>query len=841
LKFVLGFAWRDLRGSGPTLWLFCTCLALGVTLVAATGGLYQQVSHALLSDTRALMGGDLEVDARTPLPDKALRWMSEHGSVSLLSELHTMLGTKDGRFTIVELQSVDRYYPLYGELELEPDSALSTITAKRDGHWGIAVDPVLAQRFDLVLDDKVTIGSLELVVRAVIRKQPDRALNADWRGAPVLISEQALQASELVQPASRVDYEYRVRTDIVANDWRDQFYQAFPQADWEVRTFSDRSERIGKRLAQVASGLLIIAFSTLFIGGLGVFNSVQAYLQGKLSTLATLRSLGLRDRRLAMVYLLQVGMLAGGACLAGALAGSGIALAAASVASAQIPVTSTLDNLLPALLLAIVFGLLTAFTFAMPALGRALSVNPAALFRGIDANDTKTPRRWWWLTTAGCVLIAMLILLTLPDPLFGGGFVAVVTLLLVLLDAIVRGLRRLGRKLDDHPILGQRFALRLAVANLHRPGSPLRSSLLSLGTALTLLVACAMVVGALLQAIDDTIPKQAPSLVLYDISSAQHKAIVDTVQQTPGVVRFDSAPLVLARIVRVNDEVLRDSAQENRRYEARDEQKVTYRASNIDRVTMVRGAWWDEGKATESSVGGAWVVMEDREADQLGLQVGDRLTFSVQDQTLQAQLTGIYTQKGLQTRFWFEAIFSDGALDPFIYRYVGAGYMDDSVALEVQGRIAGIALNVVSVRTASILTTARQLLGKASAGLAAIALISLSVSLLVLTGVMATSRARQVYDATILHSLGARLSVIRRALLLEYLLLAAITSVFATILGSAIAAPLLIYRLKLDTDIPYLLGMFTALGVSTLCLSFGAGYLLRRLRLKPALLLRSGG
>jgi putative ABC transport system permease protein len=707
------------------------------------------------------------------------------------------------------------------------------------------VDPVLAQRFDLALNDKVTIGSLELVVRAVIRKQPDRALNADWRGAPVLISEQALQASGLVQPASRVDYEYRVRTDIVANDWRDQFYQAFPQADWEVRTFSDRSERIGKRLAQVASGLLIIGFSTLFIGGLGVFNSVQAYLQGKLSTLATLRSLGLRNRRLAMVYLLQIGMLAGGACLAGALAGLGIALMAASLASAQIPVTSTLDDLLPALLLAIVFGLLTAFTFAMPAIGRALSVNPAALFRGIDANDTSTPRGWWWLTISGCVLIAMLILLTLPDPLFGAGFVTVVSLLLVLLDAIVRGLRRLGRALDDHPLLGQRFALRLAVANLHRPGSPLRSSLLSLGTALTLLVACAIVAGALVQAIDSTIPKEAPSLVLYDISSDQRDAVVDIAQQTPGLVRFDLAPLVLARIARVNNEILRDSAQDNRRYEARDEQKVTYRASNIDSVTMVRGGWWDAGKSagkvTGESLDGARVVMEDREADQLGLQIGDRLTFSVQGQILQAQLTGIYKQKGLQTRFWFEAIFSDGALDPFIYRYVGAGYMDDRVAIEMQSRIAGIAPNVVSVRTASILATARELLGKASAGLAAIALISLGVSLLVLTGVMATSRARQVYDATILHSLGARLSVIRRALLLEYLLLAAITSAFATILGSAIAAPLLIYRLKLDSDIPYLFGMFTAVGMSTLCLYFGASYLLRRLRLKPALLLRSGG
>ena len=76
--------------------------------------------------------------------------------------------------------------------------------------------------------------------------------------------------------------------------------------------------------------------------------------------------------------------------------------------------------------------------------------------------------------------------------------------------------------------------MRLAVANLHRPGSPLRSSLLSLGTALTLLVACAIVVGALLQAIDETIPKQAPALVMYDISGDQLDEVIDTVRQSAG-------------------------------------------------------------------------------------------------------------------------------------------------------------------------------------------------------------------------------------------------------------------------------------------------------------------
>jgi len=119
MRFLVKLAWQDLSASGHALWVFCACLALGVTLVAATGGLYRQVSDALLTDTRELTGGDLEVDARSPLPAEVLAWMSSTGDVSLLVELDTMMGTAAG-FQLVELQSVDDNYPLYGELKLQP-------------------------------------------------------------------------------------------------------------------------------------------------------------------------------------------------------------------------------------------------------------------------------------------------------------------------------------------------------------------------------------------------------------------------------------------------------------------------------------------------------------------------------------------------------------------------------------------------------------------------------------------------------------------------------------------------------------------------------------------------
>ena len=838
MPFLLELAWRELRVNGRSLWVFCACLMLGVILVAAAGGLYRVVSAGLLTDTRMLLGGDLEVDSNTLLPPDALAWIEQHGDLSLVIELDTMLGTADGNFLRVELQTVDSAYPLYGNLGLEPAVSLEEALAMNNGRYGAAIDAVLAERLDIGIGDEVYVGALALQVRAIVVSQPDRRLSADWRGAPLLLSEAALRQTALVQPGSRIDYEYNVRTETPAETWRARFYAAFPDAAWEVRTFYDRSQRIAERLNQIASGLLIIGLSTLFIGGLGVFNSIETYLQGRLRSIATLRAIGLRRRPLAVVYLLQVGILSCGASLAGALAGALLASLGSSVIAAQVPIgVTTADLLLPACV-AFGFGILTAFAFAFPAVGRALGARPAALFRGDQPGIGQTPLAWWLASLACAACLVIMVLLVLPDPLFGLGFVLLVAVLLLLLECVVRAIRQGARALERRESLLRSFALRFALANLHRPGASLRTSLLSLGSALTLLVACTLVVAGLLRALNTTIPQESPALVLYDVLDDQADAVIEAVRQATPASRIDLVPLVRSRIVTINERALADrpdTADARMRDVARGDYKLSYRASNIDDVTLVTGDWWEE-----PVTGMPRMALEDREARRLGVGPGDRIGFSVGGRSFAAEIAAIYSQKGLQTRFWFEGILSNGALDGVIHRQVGAAYLDDAAAIEAQKRIAVIAPNVITVRTAMLLETARGILGKAASGLAIVAGVSLAASLLVLISVMAAGRTRQIYDATVLHALGARFGLIRSGLRLEYLLLAGVTSLFAIVLGAAIALPLMRYRLKLPADDLLWLGALVAVTVSSLSLALGARYLLHRLRVNPVTLLRGG-
>jgi len=268
---------------------------------------------------------------------------------------------------------------------------------------------------------------------------------------------------------------------------------------------------------------------------------------------------------------------------------------------------------------------------------------------------------------------------------------------------------------------------------------------------------------------------------------------------------------------------------------ARADFKLGYRGNNIDNVTVVAGGWWNEPVS-----GRPMMAMEDREAGRLGVGVGDMMTISAAGKSFDAEVVAIYSQKGLQTRFWFEGILSDGALEDMISRQVGAAFLDDDAAIDAQKSIAAVAPNVISVRTANLLETARGILGKATSGLAVVAVVSLGASLLVLISVLAAGRTRQIYDATVLHALGARLGLIRRGLRFEYLLLAVVASVFSVLLGAAIALPLLRYRLKLPSEDLLWLGALVAFAVSGVSLALGARYLLHRLQFNPVTLLRGG-
>ncbi len=856
---MLAFLWRDLignRGSRP-LHLLATSLFLGVLLIAACTGLLALIKDGIAGEERQLFGGDVELDVREPLSPETLAWVSERGTVSRLTELRTMIGTQDDDFTVVELQSVDNNYPLYGTVEFEPASSIEAATQD----FGAAIDPALAIDLALKVGDTVSVGEIKLTVRAIIQNQPDRAFSADVRGPPVLVSQATLDATGLITPTSLVDYEYRVRlegpgvdpargahgdTAQFINDWRN----AFPNNTAELNTVEGRSDRVSERLNEVAAVLLLLAVATLLVGGLGVANGVAAWMQSRREDLATLSAIGARDGWRTRVMVAEVLFVAALTSAIAAFIGAFIAFLLSRSLAGGLPVSTSPLLLLEPTLISMTFGTLAALAFASPNLARSLSTAPAWLLRGDTEQDSRAPLSARAKTVCLILAIAAAIALIalVPDRLIGIGFVVAMLLLYAALSVLVEFIRKNARRIVQSGKIDQRFASRRALAGLDQPGSPLRPLLLSLGIATTLLVAATIVIVSMVRLLDNTVPERSPALAFYDIQAPDVAAFETSVLNAPGVTDVNTVPLVLGRLTEVNGESLLERAEASEALEANDEHKLSYRLEQIDNARATSGAFW-----SSDYQGPTLVAMEDREAGQIGVEVGDTLTFTILGSTLQAELVAIYAQGNFETRFWFEAMFSPGALDEHITRYVGVAYQDkiaptaasqvaadgSPIDIAAANAIAQDFPAVVTIRTARGLATAKRILNSAALAVSIVAVTSLLASLLVLASVVAANRQRQLQEAAILHAIGSRHSSLMRALSIEYLILGTVVAVFAVVVGCVLGTLVATLWLEMPVGpITWLSGAVVGIGIVLLCLGAGALWVSRSMCASPATLLR---
>jgi putative ABC transport system permease protein len=233
---------RELRGGMSGLGVFVGCLVLGVTAIAAIGSIAASVTAAIKADARDLLGGDAEARlAYRPAGADEKEFLENSGSVSEVATMRAMARTEDGaRRSLIELKAVDAAYPLYGRVILSPAQSLDAALGARDGSYGAAVDPAILGRLGLAIGERVKVGAAVLQIRATIVREPDAATGGLIFGPRVLISNEALAATGLIRPGALVTYGYRLRLPpgVDAAAWANSARAAFPDAGWQIRTFS---------------------------------------------------------------------------------------------------------------------------------------------------------------------------------------------------------------------------------------------------------------------------------------------------------------------------------------------------------------------------------------------------------------------------------------------------------------------------------------------------------------------------------------------------------------------------------------------------------------------------
>jgi putative ABC transport system permease protein len=123
---------------------------------------------------------------------------------------------------------------------------------------------------------------------------------------------------------------------------------------------------------------------------------VRAYLEGKVATIATLKTLGAEGRTIFQVYLLQIGALTLLGVALGLALGAGLVMAFSGVIEAACRFPAEVSIYPGPLAEAAFYGLLTADLFTLWPLARTETVRAAALYRGGEGGRAGRARAIWW-------------------------------------------------------------------------------------------------------------------------------------------------------------------------------------------------------------------------------------------------------------------------------------------------------------------------------------------------------------------------------------------------------------------------------------------------------------
>lgn len=838
------FAVRDLRGGLAGLRIFCLCIALGVAAIVGVGSLAEALDDGLGRQGRVILGGDASFSLiHRRLSPGEQGFLARNGSLSTIATMRAMVRNESGDAALAEVKAVEPSWPQIGAAQFDPQMTTVEALAEKDGAFGAAAEEALLARLGLKVGDVFRLGQAKFVLRAILTSEPDRLAVGVGLGPRVLISQAALTATELVQPGSLVRWTTRVvmggsngaPDEAAVQNLLEKAKQTFPEAGWEARSRLNVSPDFTRDLDRFAEFLTLAGLLSLVVGGVGVANAAQGFVERKRATLAILKAIGATGTNVVLLALVEFLIVA----LVGACGGAALGAAIPFVVDwlfadlLPIPLAPSIDA--GAVALGVAYGLLTALAFSIVPLGRAHDLPVTTLIRDLADERRGWPRSRYLAgaALAGAALVALAIA-TSPQRSVAMAVVCATLAAFILLRLVAFGIAFAVRRVPPSRIV----ELRMALAAIHRPGALTASVVLSLGLGLTALVALTLIDFNMRAQLRESEPGVTPSFFFLDVRSADAAAFLDFLKREAPGANISETPMMRGRFVKIGDTPVEAvKAREDVAWALEGDRGVTFAAKAPLGSEVVEGAWWPSDYS-----GPPLVSMEKQVADGLGLRVGDAVVVNVLGRDIAAKIANLRKVNWRSFAINFVLVYSPNTFKGAPYSELVSTSLPSGAGPEKEMALLRDAARdfpeVASVRVRDALETVETLVGKLALAIRALTGVALLTSVLVLAGALAANRRARLADATILKIIGATRTRLTWMFLIEYAILGAATAAFGVGAG-ALTAYLVVERI-MQSDFVFDWAAALAAAWGGLAFTIGLGMIgaWRILGQKPAVFLR---
>lgn len=755
-------------------------LILAITIASLMASLGDRIERTLIRQGSEILGADLVLSSSRATDPAILTSAKNKGlTTSEIIQLGTMANSGDD-FLLVTVRALSSSYPR-GNINLEPKTPQ---TIPEIGE--VWAEQGALDRLNLKLGDTITLGSSDFTLTSVIQSAPDRGRGFISFNPQLMINRLALKDTGLLSPGARVRYRQLFAGDPQSITEFESELQKNLQTGETLNSLNSEEGQQNSALTKASSYLRLGSLFALLISAMTIFLSLRRFTQSQYKRAALLKSLGLSDKQLLQLYLSQLGL----AWLACSLIGISLALLLERTGLNLLH--DLLPQPVPSAALITYFsgpfiGLSILICLGLPALFKLQNSNPLQLLQ-----DQPTPLSWGGKLP---YVIGVLTLLACTS-VYLQNITLTLSLILTLL-ILGGGLGWLGSYLSLKA--AQRFAKHhrlgsLLLSRVHQQKRWYRIQIPVICLLFSLLSINLIALNDLLSRWQAQLPKDTPDHFLINIQEWEKTEVESLLNSHQ--LNNPLWPIYRGRLSKVNGLDLTEAlTQKQQQHPSLNrELNLTATAELPQHNTLTSGNW---NKANSVSI-------EEKLAKELGLKLGDQVSFNIAGREVSAPINSFRTVKwdSFQPNFYF--IFSPGQLESFSASYLTSFHLGEhspDVSRELISQFP--TLTLIDVR--QVLDQLQQLLSRLSLLSSLLMLLTTSAGLVLLYVTLTQELEQRRYENALLQTLGASSQQCKQLDRLEMGLIGSISGLLAVIITELSLWPIHQQLLKLDPVLhPYL-------------------------------------
>ncbi len=816
INMIFKYVLRDLRRNCKKIPSIILTLFISLFILSAIFTIEDSLKKELNNNARALLGGDLEIDYNRNQGNlELINKVKEIATISQMIEFSTMLTTTNretNKSLFTRIKTVDKKYPLYGEIVYEPVGAFERMHKEPKT---ILINESLSKTLKIEINEIVNIRDEEFTVVGKIKSVPDVSgfiAFGDW----ALASEQTLDILKLNGIGSFLNYEYKVKFD--QNNDSDIFEKKIEKIfkdDQKVKLRYPENSASGlKRIVDNFSQFLsLVSISAMLIAGIGISNTFLSFINQNNMSIAVRKAVGFYSGNIKKLYYLQLFILL-----------LIISICAYTTSFVTVPIANKYLsdgiglNIYPTIsyinFIKIFFiGLLVLIIFSIPTINSIDQVKASNLFRNVFQNlQFYYSKKLVILSIFFLSILILLFTLRSENPSYSlsyfGAFFMCLIVFFLLSKFIIFSLKKLK--------VNSSVSLKLSIKNITQTKSITPITIMSLGLGVTLLLTLALVGTNFQREIAKSIPDIAPDYFFVGIQNGEKEKFEKSILLMDPDANIEIVPMVSSGIIKINGinpNTYIDS--DNDSYWVIESERRSSWAENVPEDNLiVKGEWWDLSRSNQLQIS-----LDAKVAKDFSINLGDIFTLNIYGREIDGEVTNFRKVDYRDLNINFTMLFNPEFATKIPHEYLATAKfknLDEFNEIKMLNVLPSLSM----IKIADYLNKVSSILNKVFIAVILISAVTIVIGLIVISSAIIVQGKMKEYQNLIFKILGFSKKDIIFSSLIEFLIIfksVILIAVFFAVFGSKFIIEN-IFELAWEFDFKVLIYLCISIGVTTLIL-----------------------